>query len=908
MFSSSWIASRDRANTYSGQRDADPGSPNSAFQRDFSDTDVKTLDYLGLADHAAQNLDGFGATNYMANQYPSSASAIHPLIANLSSVNRSNRFRSYSVNAKEKYLDDDEVDDYGQQYSGTITPSASMAAAALAETQAEIYKHNLEVQAFANQASASRPRARTAGVLDKPSSRVWRGFGSIPPGFNDNMVPPPLGMDEYANLNDAVRAMQLQGNAGGQMAGEFGNDTVAEATRSLWLGGIPTSTTSTSLRAIFEPFGRIESARVLTQKSCGFVNFEATESAIRARAQYNGKEIFPGGAAVRIGYAKAPSAAGTPGAANSYPSHSPDPFAQRDPNRSTSNLSAMELSRPRAASGAADKPNSVQIPLEELRPQILEIVKELGATDEEQTVVAGMVDDALRHGEYDREIPTIPEPSGSRMFDAPKLREIRKRIDNASYTISELDEIAMSMLPEIAEQAVDYLANTVVQKLFESCSEGVREAMLKEIAPTIAQISAHRNGTWAGQRAIALARTPTEISSIVENMRPYAAASYSDQYCNYAIQGCLRFQSPANNFIFEAMLSQLWPIAQGRFGARAMRACLESAESTKSQQKMVAAAIVLHSAQLATNTNGALLLTWFLDTASFPNRRKALAPRLISELVRLCTHKVAHTTVLKIINQRNEPDARDMILQALFFSSNDGVLEEVLKDQSCGALLVFKVLTTPFFDDDVRNSITENVRRILVKIKAQPSQGYKRLMDEVSLPTRGVSNNRDKSTRENSLTRSYDQENYISGSPYGSAQPRNNSDPAMNFDPYNMIIPGGSPINAQNQLQYQQMMANSGRQQMPYNINAASPTGFPATGVSPVDGFRGVPRAALPNSNSFPRMSTNQLGPPHGGFQPQPNFNAGAWQQQHQYGAGYAMPQQQSMMGGAVPRGRVSSL
>jgi hypothetical protein len=152
---------------------------------------------------------------------------------------------------------------------------------------------------------------------------------------------------------------------------------------------------------------------------------------------------------------------------------------------------------------------------------------------------------------------------------------------------------------------------------------------------------------------------------------------------------------------------------------------------------MIAATIALHSVQLATNANGALLLTWFLDTCTFPRRRTVLAPRLVPHLVRLCTHKVAYLTVLKIINQRNEPEARDTILQALFFSPNDKVLEDILADQQCGSTLIFKVLTTPFFDEKIRNDVCQNVRNVLVRIKAQPQQGYKRLMDEVGLSTRG---------------------------------------------------------------------------------------------------------------------------------------------------------------------------
>jgi protein JSN1 len=229
------------------------------------------------------------------------------------------------------------------------------------------------------------------------------------------------------------------------------------------------------------------------------------------------------------------------------------------------------------------------------------------------------------------------------------------------------------------------------------------------------------------------------MGMIVASLQPYTVPLFLDQYGNYVLQCCLKFGSPFNDFIFEAMLSQMQEISEGRYGARAMRACLESHHSTKDQQRMLAAAIALHSVKLATNANGALLLTWFLDTCTFPQRRSVLAPQLVPHLVHLCTHKVAYLTVLKVINQKLEFDARDTILQALFFSTNDETLEAILRDRACGATLIFKVLTTPFFDESIRPQVVENVRNVLLRLKAQPAQGYKRLMDEVGLSTRNGS-------------------------------------------------------------------------------------------------------------------------------------------------------------------------
>ncbi|KAK3062451.1 hypothetical protein LTR53_019359, partial [Teratosphaeriaceae sp. CCFEE 6253] len=132
--------------------------------------------------------------------------------------NTANRFRSYSVNAKEKYadVDDDEVDQYEQlqqMYSGQLTPSADSTAAQAALIHEAVRQHNLEVQAFANFASANRPRARTAGVLDSPSSRVMRSYLPTPSRLDSSITADELqstpATTNYNALNNAVQNMQL---------------------------------------------------------------------------------------------------------------------------------------------------------------------------------------------------------------------------------------------------------------------------------------------------------------------------------------------------------------------------------------------------------------------------------------------------------------------------------------------------------------------------------------------------------------------------------------------------------------------------------------------------------------------------------------------------------------------------
>jgi hypothetical protein len=64
-------------------------------------------------------------------------------------------------------------------------------------------------------------------------------------------------------------------------------------------------------------------------------------------------------------------------------------------------------------------------------------------------------------------------------------------------------------------------------------------------------------------------------------------------------------------------------------------------------QKRLASAIILHSVPLATNPNGALLLTWLMDANELPGRYNLLANRLASFVQHLATHKLASLTILR---------------------------------------------------------------------------------------------------------------------------------------------------------------------------------------------------------------------------------------------------------------------
>lgn len=397
---------------------------------------------------------------------------------------------------------------------------------------------------------------------------------------------------------------------------------------------------------------------------------------------------------------------------------------------------------------------------------------------------------AYPKNEYQQSFGSLPEPMLSRQFDAPKLREMRKSLENCekvalgqlisdSETIGEgeimtqyeLEELCLSILDELPEICYDHIGNTVVQKLFTVVeSPVIKLIMVKEIAPYFAQLGIHKNGTWAIQKIInnSVDSCPHKVL-IAKSLKPYAVKLFNDQFGNYVLQCCLKFGSPFNDFIFETVYDNFLEISCGRFGARCLRAILETSNENNTSREgivsseqlfFVASLIVENAPELVVNNNGSLLITWFLDTfsgcknAEYDFRYGLLCDKLMPTLDMFCTHKLGSLTIYKILNNRIDTSVKLKIMNTIFGvfneqdfdqgQTNSEVLESILQDfaeNNSGPLFIYKILTNPSsfcVGSDATNQryhqfVLSQVKRVLMDINIVNQQPYKKLMDEVGL-------------------------------------------------------------------------------------------------------------------------------------------------------------------------------
>ena len=211
-----------------------------------------------------------------------------------------------------------------------------------------------------------------------------------------------------------------------------------------------------------------------------------------------------------------------------------------------------------------------------------------------------------------------------------------------------------------------------------------------------------------------------------------------DQFGNYVIQCCLSMGS--NQFIFDAMVDNMTTIASGRFGARAMRTCLDSKYTTKRQQKYVSASIISHAHELVASSNGSILVTWLLDS-SLADRYQLLVAKLSGNFADLCKNKIASATIIKLASQTIDKEARSIVLGEL---STVHSLKIILYDLLVGTPALTRIIAS-IVNSNEQEKFARQIKSVLDGLRDinWSHSSIKRLADEVKIILGGVSRSND---------------------------------------------------------------------------------------------------------------------------------------------------------------------
>lgn len=314
--------------------------------------------------------------------------------------------------------------------------------------------------------------------------------------------------------------------------------------------------------------------------------------------------------------------------------------------------------------------------------------------------------------EYAITLPPIPNPNLRKKIDAVRLRELRKLLES-EMTPENFVLVFEETKDCWVDLCSDYIGNIIIQKLVEHGDVGQKTYLIQSVAPHMAAIGVHKNGTWAIQKMIECSTTNEQMDAISSSLKPFTPILLLDQFGNYVVQCCLQFTYPYNQFIFDAIYARCSEIGQGRYGARAIRTCLDSQYTNPNQKEQVATALMHSAVPLSTNGNGSLLLNWLLDSHDM-ERYMGIAVKInaTSQLSTLCTHKLASALVIRLINQEHDIQTREYLIYLLFFSPDGGPdrLLDVLStpshvNYSQATQFLQKVLTSPYLSEDLKIAI-----------------------------------------------------------------------------------------------------------------------------------------------------------------------------------------------------------
>ncbi|KAL6451652.1 JSN1 Protein JSN1 [Candida maltosa Xu316] len=521
--------------------------------------------------------------------------------------------------------------------------------------------------------------------------------------------------------------------------------------------------------------GNIISIKITTTTTSKLALIECSniETAMNLKASFNHLELVPG-STLYVAFAKIEDSLPQQRSPLQVPlqtTQPPQPQSQSSATSSTTSAQQQQQSsylHHSLSESSSDKPGPTDVV--GIQKSLMSSINKLSSTVDTKKIQS-IIDKCIAYPQkqYQNDFGPLPDPIPLRQFDSPTLRELRKTLENNEVfllgqdvdseseggvmTEFQLEELCLAMLDELPELCYDYLGNTIVQKIFTLVeSPLIKLMMVKEIAPFLTQLGIHKNGTWAIQKIINLCHSDYQQMYLIgASLKPYAVKLFNDQFGNYVIQGCIKFGSPFNDFVFEAMLDNFLEISVGRFGARCIRTILESCHDntptspvSNEQVLLVAGLIVEYANELVVNSNGSLLITWYLDTFNdCDSKIELLMSKFLPSLRSLCVHKLANLTILKILSNRIDQNSRITIIESIF--SNTESLEYILQDSensntAAGPLFIYKILSNSILGD-LANQYVPTIRKILMELNIVNFQNYKKLMDEVGISSTRIGRN-----------------------------------------------------------------------------------------------------------------------------------------------------------------------
>ncbi|CAK9437060.1 uncharacterized protein LODBEIA_P15080 [Lodderomyces beijingensis] len=164
--------------------------------------------------------------------------------------------------------------------------------------------------------------------------------------------------------------------------------------------------------------------------------------------------------------------------------------------------------------------------------------------------------------------------------DQHGCRFLQKKIDenlilNCQTRINNFEVIFDQIYPYMHELIIDPFGNYLVQKMIVYCSQANLNLVLEILQYNLYQISINQHGTRALQKIIDNLNSASQLSLLIQGLKPHIIDLIKDLNGNHVIQKILNKYQPTDcQFIYESIIETLYTVATHKHGCCVLQKCL----------------------------------------------------------------------------------------------------------------------------------------------------------------------------------------------------------------------------------------------------------------------------------------------------------------------------------------------
>jgi len=248
----------------------------------------------------------------------------------------------------------------------------------------------------------------------------------------------------------------------------------------------------------------------------------------------------------------------------------------------------------------------------------------------------------------------------------------RKLESNNEYVIRVVFSQTLLHFPELM---VHPFGNYLCQKMVEVCSESQLKMLLDLLAPQLFELSLDPHGTRVVQKVIELFGQTECIGQVAVALEPHTQLLITDMNGNHVIQRFLSACSPAlNQFIYDAVCANIFPVATNRHGCCVLQRCIDSA--SEFQREGLVSCIVENAVALVQDAYGNYAVQYVLDL-NLPTVNARLGQIFTLQIVVLSEQKFSSNVIEKCL-QQNNPEVQELMIREISKARN---VAEMIVDQ-----------------------------------------------------------------------------------------------------------------------------------------------------------------------------------------------------------------------------------